>query len=555
MSTKIATFAAGCVLALASFQVGAQQYTVINLGTLGGFNSGYGMEVAGTGINASGQVTGYSVSSEIDGQLHAFLTTAATNTMTDLGGLAGPSSYSQGFGINASGQVTGNSDSLNENNPQQAFITNPATNAMTDLGSLSCTSTTACQGVSYGRAINDAGQVTGYSSTNYIYEVDEIFLTNSATNAMTDMGPGQGYGINASGQITGWAALPGGVSHAFLTNALTNQITDLGTLGGANSTGFGINASAQVTGEAMLKNGIYHAFLYSTGAMQDLGTLGGLSSQGNSINASGQVTGQSLTSSGASHAFFYYKQRMIDLNSQIGAAAALYTLTAGEGINDSGQIVANGIVNATAEPAVLLLNPLPTNPTVNTETSLSSSATSVIYGESVTLTATVTAARGPVPSGDVIFHSGSITRGTAPLDATGQAMLVLATDALRGGSRSIGATYSSNAVDRRSSSPALDLDVTAAPTTISLVATAQSLPKDSAALTAAVTATVGTAIPSGSVEFKDGNKKLGVAALTGTGQTLAGYVLGPGPHNITAHYLGSPEDLQSQSAVVTVTLP
>jgi probable HAF family extracellular repeat protein len=56
----------GPVLLLAAFSAHAQQYELTDLGTLGGFGT------IGTGINASGQVTGYAYTKG-DAAYHAFL--------------------------------------------------------------------------------------------------------------------------------------------------------------------------------------------------------------------------------------------------------------------------------------------------------------------------------------------------------------------------------------------------------------------------------------------------------------------------------------------------
>jgi hypothetical protein len=48
---------------------------------------------------------------------------------------------------------------------------------------------------------------------------------------------------------------------------------------------------------------------------------------------------------------------MIDLNSELGSAESIYTLVDARGINDSGQIVADGYVDATGQDAVFLLIP------------------------------------------------------------------------------------------------------------------------------------------------------------------------------------------------------
>ena len=76
-----------------------------------------------------------------------------------------------------------------------------------------------------------------------------------------------------------------------------------------------------------------HAFLYSGGAMTDLGTLGCCnSSAGQGINDSGQVTGYSYATFNANHAFLYSGGVMTD----VGTLGGSYSLASG--INNSGQI-------------------------------------------------------------------------------------------------------------------------------------------------------------------------------------------------------------------------
>ena len=83
--------------------------TVQDLGTLsGGFNEGDLTEARG--INARGQVVGFSITPS--GALHAALWTVTPTgvTVQDLGILAGGSGVSLAFGINARGQVVGGSN-------------------------------------------------------------------------------------------------------------------------------------------------------------------------------------------------------------------------------------------------------------------------------------------------------------------------------------------------------------------------------------------------------------------------------------------------------------
>ena len=99
----------------------AQIYSVVELGTLGGTASW------ATGINASGQVVGWSFTAG-DAAQHAFITTIG-GPMTDLGTLGGTQSYAKG--INASGNVVGYAN-INGESPH-AFITTNGS-PMTDLG-------------------------------------------------------------------------------------------------------------------------------------------------------------------------------------------------------------------------------------------------------------------------------------------------------------------------------------------------------------------------------------------------------------------------------------
>jgi probable HAF family extracellular repeat protein len=119
--------------------------TMIDLGTLGGGQSG------ADGVNASGQVTGYSFTTgNVD--FHAFLYDGA---MHDLGTLGGANSY--GNGINDSGQVVG--DSLLTGGRRHAFLYTSG-NGMEDLNSL--IDPLSGWELEVANAINEAGQITGF---------------------------------------------------------------------------------------------------------------------------------------------------------------------------------------------------------------------------------------------------------------------------------------------------------------------------------------------------------------------------------------------------------
>jgi probable HAF family extracellular repeat protein len=119
-------------------------------------------------------------------------------------------------------------------------------------------------------------------------------------------------------------------------------MNDLGTLGGSASYAWGINNDGQVVGYAVTANGLSHAFLYN-GTMNDLGTLGGNSSLAYAINNSGQAVGYAAPAGNAAvHAFFYSGGTMFDLNNLANPSTPGTQLQSATGINDSGQIVANG---------------------------------------------------------------------------------------------------------------------------------------------------------------------------------------------------------------------
>jgi probable HAF family extracellular repeat protein len=160
-----------------------------------------------------------------------------------------------------------------------------------------------------------------------------------------------GSALNDSGQITGniTTAVPSGpiyFRHAFLYS--NGQVIDLHTLDVPDSLGFAINNAGEVTG---MVGGYpsYHAFLYSDGQMRDLGTLGGLMASGNGINDSGQVVGTSdLPGPNTSRAAFLYSNgTMTNLNDLIDPTLGL-TLFSASGINEHGQIVADGYSSLTS---------------------------------------------------------------------------------------------------------------------------------------------------------------------------------------------------------------
>lgn len=173
-----------------------------------------------------------------------------------------------------------------------------------------------------------------------------------------------------------------------------------------------------------------------------------------------------------------------------------------------------------------------------TTTSVTSSANPSVWGQSITLTATVTpSSGGGSPSGTVMFNDGSSVLGTEPL-TNGQA--TVATSSLSVGPHSITAAYSGDSTFQASNG-ALTQTVNPASTTTTVTSSANpSILNSSFTVTANVAVVVpGVGTPTGTVTFKDGSTLLSTATISSTGQaTFSSSSFTAGAHSITATYSG-----------------
>jgi probable HAF family extracellular repeat protein len=229
---------------------------------------------------------------------------------------------------------------------------------MRDLGS---------SGVAIANGINDAGQVVGWSDTAgvntqhaFITSPDGMNMRALKTLGSTDPSYfSEATGINAKGQVAGWYDTSvGDLPHAFITGPNGMDMKDLGTLEeGYESQALGINATGQVVGWSGTGDNFSPPHPFITGPdgmdMRDLGSLGGDNGSARSINDAGQVVGWSDTAGGASHAFITGSDgaSMMDLNSLVRVPGGVI-LTDAYGINNSGQVIAIGII---PEPEIYAL--------------------------------------------------------------------------------------------------------------------------------------------------------------------------------------------------------
>ncbi len=345
-------------LEVSSFIVDLNTKEATNLGSLGGDYS------YASGINDAGQVVGESITD--NGQTHAFITGPNGIGMTDLGTLGG--NFSRAHAVNNFGQAVG--DSYTAAGEDHAFITGPNGVGMTDLGALGKGS----MGYRFSEAfgINDAGQVTGYSTVSGS-DVPHAFITEPNGLGMTDLGTLEGRAasiakaVNATGQVTGSSDV--GSFHtperAFITGSNGVGMTDIGALGRfEHSWGNAINASGQVVGHSTFTPGEripteVHAFITGPSGenMTDLRTLGGASSAAYGINDAGQVVGESLTDSGQTHAFITGLDGvgMTDLASLVNPPPGFTYFNHATAINNHGQLAAVAAVVPEPETYAMLL--------------------------------------------------------------------------------------------------------------------------------------------------------------------------------------------------------
>lgn len=298
------------------------QYTIVDLGTLGGSTS------VALDINDYVQVVG---SADMpDGKRHACLW--QDGEITDLGTLGVPDAQSEAWGINNFSQVVGiltGSGAIGA-----AFIWEGG--EMAELGDPAIPKSAF--------AINDAGQVVGTAIFPPPVSEQHAFLyENGVLTDISVLGfaSGTAWDISSDGAVVGGSTL-----------WQAGKPTDLGTLGGNVTAALGLNDHRQVVGKSERVAGkvIFHAFLWQHGEMTDLGAIGGFyESTAWAVNSSGQVIGSgyiNTETAGSVEAGFLYDplHGVIDL---------LATLPDGSGwsqlrprnINNAGQIVGAGTVS------------------------------------------------------------------------------------------------------------------------------------------------------------------------------------------------------------------
>ena len=177
------------------------------------------------------------------------------------------------------------------------------------------------------------------------------------------------------------------------------------------------------------------------------------------------------------------------------------------------------------------------NPSVAVTSSLNPS----VFGQSVTLTATVTAAApgSGTPTGTVTFLDGGVSIGTGTLSS---GVATLAISSLTVGNHTISATYGGDGSFNTGSG-----SLTGNPQVVNKADTSStqtsslnpSVFGQSVTFTVTVSAVApGSGTPTGTVTFKDGGSSIGTGTLSGGVATFTTSSLPSGNHTITASYGG-----------------
>ncbi|HVZ51555.1 MAG TPA: Ig-like domain repeat protein [Pseudolabrys sp.] len=185
---------------------------------------------------------------------------------------------------------------------------------------------------------------------------------------------------------------------------------------------------------------------------------------------------------------------------------------------------------------------------ISSSTSLGSSQSTTVFGQSASFTATVTSSNG-TPTGAVSFYDGANLLGTSALSG---GIAGFSTAALGVGTHTIVATYvgDNNYTGSFSTNVTQTVNQGASSTAVVSSASLSSL-GHAVTFTAIVTATApADGVPGGTVTFYDGANSIGIGTLSGGTATYSTSALSVGVHFITAVYAGDTNFMASTSSLL-----
>jgi len=232
------------------------------------------------------------------------------------------------------------------------------------------------------------------------------------------------------------------------------------------------------------------------------------------------------------------------LSGQESASLTLSTLSPG-----SHTIVAHysgdGRTNAsTSAPVTIIVKQ-------TTLLAVTSSFNPAVTISAITLTASLTNAGASAATGDVLFTDGTTKLGSAALDGSGHANIVV--PSLAAGAHSITASYAGDGGDFASSSPLLTQIINLRPTTTTLTASQTDAANPQQVTLIAVVHSDTSVIPTGTISFNSGVLAIGTAQVDSTGVATLTILLqsSTGSENVVASYAGDEAFAPSSSPPTT----
>jgi uncharacterized delta-60 repeat protein len=329
-------------------QLAPAPFAVADVGTLPGFDY-----ATVSGVNSSGDVVGTATMGELQ---QAFLAPSNGN-MINIGSISGNST---GYAVNDSDTVVGST--FTPTSDSDAFVWTSG-GGIVDIGTLTGSNFSVADG------INNSGEVVGFfiGSDNFQHA-----FTWTQGGGIQDLPEGMGVngttalGINASGTVVGVATILDGMTETesfeavyWPSGGMMQVLPNASSF--PDSQADAINAAGQISGESYDgSTDVGDAVVWNSGVPTDIGSLlSGSRNTAQSINAAGQIAGGSIVIGGGGEAgglFWTPNDGLENLNSLIPGAG--FTLDNAPGINDSGQIAAQG-TNSVGQEVPVLLTPTP----------------------------------------------------------------------------------------------------------------------------------------------------------------------------------------------------
>lgn len=305
-------------------------------------------------INDAGQITGMATAGSNG---FAFLWDAGggLRAVEALPLKVAPFYFERGLGINAHGQIAGNSTA-----DGSAFLWDPVQGVRSvDGGPFPPGGIFNPDAMVAANDINGAGTIVGRS-----WSVSPV-MWNPATGSQFVLprgAVGEATAINDAGQIVGYTSA---MVHGFVWQDGVGAVAIPGLAGTTSAVPTDVNMAGVVVGEAAMGTASLAFIWDAVNGTRYLGDLqnAGAGSRALAINDRGFVVGTSASVSGPASGFVWHASiGMLDLNLAIDPSDPLsgrFRVFTAHDINNAGQIVVQGLVDGDGRQHSFLLTPVP----------------------------------------------------------------------------------------------------------------------------------------------------------------------------------------------------